>query len=255
MSYQRPKNYGLGLLLIAVLMMSSCTAYKQNRMFVVDEDSYESLNPLVELTKEAYTIQPHDQLEVTVYTNKGEQLIDPIRELQIDQPVTAVDKPFYTIDETGEVDLPILGPVKLAGYTLAEAEQILGEKYQVYYKSPFVKTAYLNKRVVVLGATETVVPLPYEGMNLLEVLALAGGLNEAGKSSNIRLIRGDLTNPQVAIIDLSTLEGMQKANLQLQPDDIIYIEPAKRPFAALRDFSPVLVAFTSVLALIIALTR
>ena len=236
-------------------MMNSCKAYKENLMFKIEEEDYQSLNPLVEVTKEAYTIQPHDQLEISVYTNKGEQLIDPIRELQDDQPTVAPEKPVYTIDGSGQVELPILGKVKLAALTLVEANELLSERYQVYYKAPFVKTTYLNKRVVVLGVTEAVIPLPYEGINLLEVLALSGGLNEGGKSHNIRLIRGDLANPQVAVIDLSTLEGMQKANLQVLPDDIIYVEPKRRPFEAFRDFSPVLVAFTSVLALVVAFTR
>jgi len=259
MNYPYSKNF-LSLLICltwisAVLVLGSCRAYKENLMLQIDEDDYQSLNPLVDVAQESYIIQAHDKLEITVYTNKGEQLIDPNRVLQSEPATSEPEKPHYTVGEDGKVNLPILGEVALNGKSLAQANQLLVERYSVYYKSPYVKTTYINKRVVVLGASEKVIPLPNEGMNLLEVLALAGGLNENGKSHNIRLIRGDLSNPQVAIVDLSSLEGMRQANLQVYPNDIIYVEPAKRPFAALRDFSPILVAFTSVLALIVALTR
>ena len=85
---------------------------------------------------------------------------------------------------------------------------------------------------------------------------MAGGFNNDASGKNIRLIRGDLSNPQVQVIDLSTIEGMAKANLEIQPNDIIYVEPVRRPFAeSLKDIVPVLSLLTSVLALVIALDR
>ena len=64
----------------------------------------------------------------------------------------------------------------------------------------------------------------------------------------MRLLRGDFNNPEVYVIDLSTIEGLRQANLAVQPDDIIYIEPAQRPLSGLRDFTPIISAITSILA-------
>jgi len=62
------------------------------------------------------------------------------------------------------------------------------------------------------------------------------------------LIRGDLQNPSVQIIDLSTIEGMRKAALNVEPGDIVYVEPIRRVFLeALADYLPVFGAVTSVL--------
>ncbi|MFA5194625.1 MAG: hypothetical protein WC401_02395, partial [Bacteroidales bacterium] len=58
-------------------------------------------------------------------------------------------------------------------------------------------------------------------------LAKAGGIND-GKAHKIKLIRGDLKNPKVYIIDLSTVEGMTKANLIVQANDIIYVQPRNK---------------------------
>ena len=218
----------------------------------------EELSNVVVETQANYVVSPHDHLEVDVYTNKGEELIDPnntlIQNQNVNQETTS---PVYVVKTDGTVDLPIIGNVQVAGMTISELEMSLAESYTLYYKEPFVQARYVNKRVIVLGATEgQVIPLESEGMNLLEILSLAGGVNNDAKGNNIRLIRGDLSNPQVQVIDLSTIEGMAKANLEVQPNDIIYVEPVRRPFTeGLRDIVPIFSLLTSVLALVVALSN
>jgi polysaccharide export outer membrane protein len=115
--------------------------------------------------------------------------------------------------------------------------------------------------VFVLGAPGgQVISLANDNMNLLEVLALAGGLDGpntggsggslyrfGGKASNVRIIRGDLKNPRVQQIDLTTLDGMRRANLQMEPNDIVYVEPVRRPVQeTLTDAAPV-ISFVSLI--------
>ena len=67
---------------------------------------------------------------------------------------------------------------------------------------------------------------------------------------NIKLIRGDL----VYEVDLSTISGMQATNLNVEPGDIIYIEPWRRPWLeTLRDVSPALSLAASILTLIVVI--
>ena len=116
-----------------------------------------------------------------------------------------------------------------------------------------------------------VIQLANDNMNLLEVLALAGGVDGlnaggggqglyryGGRADNIRIIRGNLKSPQVQEIDLTTIEGMRRGNLQVEPNDIIYVDPVRRPFLeALTDGAPVFqllgtaLQLTSVVILII----
>jgi len=247
-------KYG-GFVLI-FLAVGSCKSYKENILFKVEDEEMDELAKVVVEIQENYTIGPDDHLQIEVFTNKGEGLIDPNNALSNGQNVNAeTPTPFYMVKADGTVNLPIIGNAKLGGMTIPEVNRHLQEKYSIYYKDPFVQTRYLNKRVIVLGATEgKVIPLDNEGMNLLEVLALAGGVNNDAKGSNIRLIRGDLSNPQVQVIDLSTIEGMTRANLKIQPNDIIYVEPVRRPLTeSLKDVVPILSILTSVLVLVIAL--
>jgi polysaccharide export outer membrane protein len=65
------------------------------------------------------------------------------------------------------------------------------------------------------------------------------------------LIRGDLNNPEVHLIDLSTIEGMAKANLKIEANDIIYIEPVRKVLVeSISDISPVIGLFSSVISIV-----
>jgi polysaccharide export outer membrane protein len=150
----------------------------------------------------------------------------------------------------------MLGKVKIDSLTLPQADSLLVQKYNVFYDSCFVLTSCENRRVTILGAMgNQVIPITNENTNLIEILALAGGAVGEFKSTNIRLIRGDLQNPEVQIVDLSTIEGMKIANLRIQSHDIIYVEPTKKVVnEAIRDISPILSLTTSLITLIILFT-
>ena len=48
------------------------------------------------------------------------------------------------------------------------------------------------------------------------------GLSNA---SRIKIIRGDLKNPKIYLVNLSTIAGVKDADLIMQAGDIIYVDP------------------------------
>ena len=88
-----------------------------------------------------------------------------------------------------------------------------------------------NKHVTIFTGGESgsgkIIPLSHDKTNLIEVLAAAGGIND-GKAKKIKIIRGNLSNPQIYSIDLSKLSTMVQSNLYLKPNDIVYVEPRNR---------------------------
>ena len=148
------------------------------------------------------------------------------------------------VEFDGTCKLPIVGRVPLAGMTNREAEAYLEGLYkQLEIKNPFVQVSVGNRRILLFngdGAGTQVIPLVLENMNLFEVIAMSGGISPNGKAHRIKVIRGDLKDPQVYLLDISTLEGMKMADLTLQPNDIVYIEPRIRPvetfFAAINPY-------------------
>ncbi|WP_240410402.1 polysaccharide biosynthesis/export family protein [Hymenobacter oligotrophus] len=293
----------LFFLFLLVACLGSCAssrAYKQNIMFRTSRGTQPDtarLRGALSQAESIYRIRPNNYLEVRVYTNQGERLIDPNGELGFGAPGGGVGantgnnnrlnrlpatqgrgvqqgigqggagtpaSTDYLVYPDGAVVLPIVGRVAIAGLTVRQADSLLRIRYDEYYKGSFVQTRVTNNRVFVLGTPGgAVVPMLNENMNLLEVLALVGGVDGGfggggggqfrggGKAFNIRHIRpepdGTLDRAQVSVIDLTTIEGMRRANLEVKPNDIVYIEPLRRPFfEALQDIGPILGLVTSI---------
>ncbi len=243
------------LLFVALAFMFSCKAYKQDIMFRLDENfSAAELSQAVSTAEQNYRIQKNDLLSLVVYTNKGERIVDPnfeLRQSNINQNQMNQNKFLYLVREDGLVKLPIIGDVDLLGMAINEAEQKLQQLYSAYYIDPFVVLRFENKRVIVLGTNGgQVIPLANDNTSLIEVVAMSGGISQQGKSNNVRVIRGDPRNPSVFVVDLSTISGMQKSMIRLEPGDIVYIEPWRRVWLeSLRDVSPALSLVSSVITL------
>jgi polysaccharide biosynthesis/export protein len=242
-------------IIILLSLVFGCKSYRSNIMFQLNGEDYSQMMAITDIESN-YIIRPNDYLSIEVFTNHGERIIDPDFELvNINQRAYLQERGSqqYLVMDNGFVKLPMVGAVKLEGLTLNEAEKVLEASYNEFYNDVFVILKCNNKRMIVLGALGGhVVPLRNENMNLLEVLALAGGINDNAKSYNIRLIRGDLSKPEVQLIDLSTIEGMRKANLRVLSDDVVYVEPVRRTVPeSLRDIAPVLSLFTTVVTLFV----
>lgn len=178
-----------------------------------------------------YVIQKNDLLHLDVFSNKGERIIDPNPELTTGTGVNFSEtqtKQFnYLIELNGIVKFPMIGELKLEGLTLRQAEEIAQKEYAKYFIEPYVVLNYVNKRVIVLGALGgQVIPLTNQNVTLVEVLALAKGLNNDAKADVIKLIRND----HVYQVDFSTIQGFKDGNMLIEPGDVVYVEPIRRPF-------------------------
>jgi len=215
-----------------------------------------------------YVIAVDDVVRMRLMANDGIRLIDIIgaERSQMSggnntQQTSAMGEE-YTVEFDGTIKLPVVGRFKIAGLKQRAAEDSLEKIFSKVYKNPFVQLSVSNKRVIVfpggLGSAQ-VIPLVNPNLTLFEALALAGGIDPDGKAYRIKLIRGDLKKPYVFLIDASSIETIKNADLILQADDIIYVEPVERPsrFFA-RDIAPWISIVTSTLGLaltIYALTQ
>ena len=243
------------LIILLSLLGWSCASYKQNILLRTPEDfkSAEVSKEILQADRN-YVIRKNDLLNLEVYTNKGERIIDPNPELS--RPATTnvnESRPIvtYLVDLNGVVKFPVVGELKMEGLTLRQAEAVLQVEYEKYFKESFTVLTFHNKRVVVLGAPGgQVIPLNNQNVTLAEVLAMAKGLPNDSKAHNLRIVRND----KIFLVDLSTVEGFQSGNMIIEPGDIIYVEPVRRPFAeGLRDYGSLLSLFISTLSLIIVI--
>lgn len=189
-----------------------------------DEVRHDSI-PLSPL--EDYRISPDDKVSFTVSPNNGTTIVEELTgvgEMQR-RNVRELD---YLVRRDGTVDLPLLGNVKAAGFTVKEFEDTLMVLFANEYQEPFVQVKITNQRVIVFpgnGSDAKVIPLINTNTTLMEAIAQAGGITERGKAKSIKLMRKENGKRVIYVIDLSTIEGLKYTDLVVQANDYIYIEP------------------------------
>jgi polysaccharide export outer membrane protein len=208
-----------------------------------------------EVQDKEYRIAADDRIAVRMFTNDGSGLINVTAGTSV--MVGSGTTLDIKIESDGFSKLPIFGRVYLEGLTIRQAEMLIEDKFSEFYNNPFVLLEVSNKRVMIFaGSNTSVVTLQNDNTTLFEVLAMTGGVPEEGKADRIKLIRGELKNPDVYMIDLSTLSGMKNANLVLQANDIIYIETRKGHIRKiLLEIAPYLSIITTVSSTVAIVTR
>lgn len=133
----------------------------------------------------------------------------------------------YLIDKNGEIDYPVLGKVKLAGLSIAEAKKMMREKLLTHFKNPIVNIRIKNFTVTILGEVNRpgVYEVNGERITVLEALGMAGDLTLKGKRDNIIVIR-DFEGTKVNTrIDLTNKAFFSSPVYYLTQNDVIYVEP------------------------------
>lgn len=237
-----------------VVFVSGCTV-NSDIMFKTPV-GYE-FDTLVDTTTKLFRIQPNDAVEFRLFANDGYKMIDMVsesanRDLQMMNRMAFV----YNVEYDGKAKLPLVGRIHLAGLEMREAEAMLEEIYSEYYVRPFVQVEIMNRRVVVFtgqaGSAKSVL-LDNNNTTLMEVLANAGGLSRRGKAKNVKLFRLDPAGGtrKVYSFDLSTIEGLKHADVVMEGDDIVYVQPnADLAREILSDLTPLITLLTTTLLVI-----
>lgn len=229
--------------IIIILFATSCKMFNPNQMLRTDKNY--QFTKIQQTDKiDEYKLAPNDEFTFAVNTNDGEKLSNPI--LLTNQIIQNFN---YLIEFDGMVKMPLLGRVNLSGLTIRQAEIFLEEKYGQFYNKPFVQIKVINNKVTIFpggqGGNAMVLQLTNTNTTVLEALAKAGGIND-GKAHRIKIIRGNNKNPQVFLVDLSTVDGMKNTNMVLMANDIIYVEPRNKiPQRIMENITPYLTLITT----------
>jgi polysaccharide export outer membrane protein len=242
--------------LFGVFFLSACNINK-NLMFREPQGEITAADSIPLKPISDYTITQNDLFEFQLFTNNGEKIIDGMNGInpEIKQTKTIT----YLVRTDGTSDLPLLGAVHLEGLTIKKCEDTLSKLYlQKGFLDPFVQVKITNKRVIVFngnGAESKVVGLQNDNTTLMEVIALAGGISDRGKSEKVKVMRIENDTRKVYTMDLSTIDGLKYADLIVQANDYIYIEPREQVAKeVLNNSAPIISLLSSVLVIFTVLT-
>ncbi|PXX28354.1 polysaccharide export outer membrane protein [Arenibacter sp. ARW7G5Y1] len=210
---------------ISILMFSSC-ATKKEVVYFQNASGFETIvsdNSNVNRFKvddvvsiNVSTLDPQASVPFNIF--KGSQE-GGMRPEQLD----------YIIDKNGEIDFPVLGPIKLLGLSPSEAKLLLTERLKDYLKDPIINIRLKNFSVTVLGAVNRPGTYPVNGeqITILEALGLAGDLNIKGLRDNVMVIRDFNGTKVYTRIDLTAKEALNSPVYYLTQNDVVYVEPNK----------------------------
>jgi polysaccharide biosynthesis/export protein len=167
-----------------------------------------------------YRIAPQDVVDITVFR---------VPELSKTVPVSAA----------GFISLPLIGEVQAAGQSPAELEALIAAKLEAdFIQSPdvsvFVKDA-VSQRVTIEGAVKSPGIYPTDGSTtLLQVVALAGGLDRIADSRGIVVFRNIEGKRQAAKFDYKAIRAGTADDPLIAGGDVVVIDESGAK-AAMRD--------------------
>ena len=157
-----------------------------------------------------YRIGPEDMLQISVWKNEALSRTVPVR-------------------PDGKVTLPLLNDIDAAGYTPMQFRDLLVQKLSEYMPSPEVSVIVIDPRsfkVSVMG--EVPKPGRYElrsRTTILDMIALAGGLNQFASRTKIFVLRPDgaVQKRLPFNYNKAVSAGGEQENFYLQAGDIVVV--------------------------------
>ena len=219
-------------LIAGAFMLSSCAtvkdiAYFQNKV----------VNQPEKIDKHAgIVIQPKDMLSIVV-SSRNPELVTmfnlPVVSYQAGSETVsggAAQRLLgYVVDNQGQIDFPVLGPINVAGLTRWELAELIKNRLikDGLLTDAVVTVEFMNFKVSVLGEVNAPGTYSIEGdkVTVLQAISLARDLTIFGLRENVSVIRerdGERTIYQINLCDVNLFKSPA---YYLQQNDIIYVEP------------------------------
>ena len=210
-------------------------------------------NEVPMLPQEDYRISKDDKITFTLSTNDGQDILTGQTGTNATAKGNQNNQIEYVVRSDGKVLLPVVGEIHIQGMTVKQSEDTLKQLFSNYYLDPFVQVTVTNKRVIVFpgdGGSAKVVFIKNNNTTLMEVIAEVGGISERGRANTIKLMRSINGKREIYPIDLSTIEGLAFADMIVQANDYVYVEPhPKLGREVLSQVTPIVAILSSALVL------
>lgn len=177
----------------------------------------EKLTSAAQAGSNAYMIGPTDVLDISVY-----QVPDLTKTVQV--------------GDDGKINYPLIGEISVSGKTAHQVEhQLQQELGAKYVRSPqvsvYVKESN-SQRVTIEGSVKTSGVFPMKGhMTLMQVMAMAGGVNMDTDSGQVVVFRTINGERSAAKFDIDAITDGKATDPELQAGDVIVVDTSSTKLA------------------------
>ena len=229
------KNSFYLLLLISVLF-TSCIPMK-DLVYLQDKNTSSEQNTIASVENKPYRVQVSDVISIDIKAIDP-KLVSIFNKTNVEVETGKSDSSLYfdgfTVDDHGNIRVPILGEINVIGYTLEEIRVIIEKKLlEEYFKTDaniFVTVKLAGFSYTIngeVGSTGTKT-LYKDKVTILEAIANSGDITIVGNRKEVTIIRQTPTGVQMHDIDLTDRNVMKSPYYYLQPNDYIYVKPLKQ---------------------------
>ena len=255
-------------LLILLVMFESCGSSKRVIYFQSEKSTKgQTINLPSYRNESLIRFKPDDILGITVNV-PGE----PSIALDYNLPLIPIATPenstedyvnpstgrqTYLIKKDGTIDYPVIGNIKVVGYTQGELEEFLKKKIMESLIDPPIVTVRLaNFDIVVTGEVNR--PGKYridrDYIDIMDALTLAGDMTIYGRRDDIMLKRQTPDGGYMLVsLDISKESTISSPYYFLQQNDVLYIKP-NNARAQVSDISPSLSTVLGIGSFLMSLT-
>jgi polysaccharide biosynthesis/export protein len=220
------------IFLSSILILSSCISKKQLTYLQYSDmsDKYDvsTRDKRTSVTPAAYKIMPYDNLFIRVVTP------DPQWSALFNMDFggagltqESAGLSGYPVDIDGNIEIPYVGKVEVAGKTLSEIKTALELVFKNYVADAAITVRLVNNAVSIIGEVSS--PGRYvlykDQINIFEALSLAGDLTVYSNRQKIQLIRPSPFGPIVKEFSLKDRSILASELYYVMPNDIIYAMP------------------------------
>jgi polysaccharide export outer membrane protein len=249
--YINTKFTGLVLLIFA---LSSCITNRDLEYIASNKEFRE-----IKVNRQDYRLQNGDLLSVQISTLTEQQHDFFNKESSVNSQLI-LQNPYlfgYVIKDDGTLDLPSLGNVNAAGFTLRELENIIKNIAVSYFESPVIKLNIINFEITVLGEVNN--PGTFKiidpEVNILYALSLSNDITQFGNRRKVKVIRSEDKFNRVFYIDLTKKDILSNSDFMLQPNDIIYVAPIRKKFYAFNNITNIVSISLSAVSLFLLINQ
>lgn len=141
----------------------------------------------------------------------------------------------YPVDLDGNIEIPYVGKLLVAGNTLSEIKANLGVALKSYVTDAAIVVRMVDNNISILGEVFAPgrYPITKDRMTIFDVIAMAGDLTVYANRHRVQLIRPSAYGPVIKEFKLSDRTILSSEYYYVMPNDIVYVMPLKgRTFAA-----------------------
>jgi len=222
------------ILLFIGVLSTSCVPTK-DLIYLQDKGTSNTKNgEITESNVKPYRLQTHDVLSINIRTTDP-RFVEIFKSTSIiAQNTEAYYFNGYSIDDHGNIRIPVLGEINVLGFTTEEVrkkiESILLKDFFKEEAQVFVVVKLSGFRYTVNG--EVLSPgtkiLYQDKVNILEAIANCGDITVTGDRKDIKVMRQFPQGTEIFSIDLTDVAAMKSNVYYLQPNDYIYVKPLKQ---------------------------